>query len=385
MAGIYIHIPFCKRACHYCDFHFSTQTAGKSEFVNCLLKEIQLQKDYLKGEKVNTIYFGGGTPSLLETEELRRILESISAVHNVSANAEITLEANPDDLTQEKIESFKSLPINRFSVGVQSFFDADLKWMNRAHNAMQAVSSIKRLQDSGYSNISLDLIYGLPNGADNYWQENLSRALDLSIQHLSCYTLTVEEGTPLASFIKKGKSKNVNEDQVIWEFDQLVQKIKSANWIQYEISNFAVNDQYISQHNSSYWRGEKYLGAGPSAHSYDGKSRQWNKANNAIYVKSLLQNIIPFEREMLSDVQVINETIMTSLRTMWGIDVLKVRDKFGDKFSETLIQKANQFERSGLLVHDNNRLILTGAGKLIADKIILDLIFDDHLARPPQQ
>jgi oxygen-independent coproporphyrinogen-3 oxidase len=380
MAGIYIHIPFCKRACHYCDFHFSTQTAGKSEFVTCLVKEIQLQKDYLKGEKVNTIYFGGGTPSLLDTKELGEILESIFAVHNVSVNAEITLEANPDDLTKGKIESFKSLPINRFSVGVQSFFDADLKWMNRAHNAMQAVACIKTLQDSGYSNISLDLIYGLPAGGDNYWQENLSQAIDLTIQHLSCYTLTVEEGTPLASFIKKGKSKNVNEDQVIREFDQLFQKIKSSNWIQYEISNFALNEQYISRHNSSYWRGEKYLGIGPSAHSYDGQSRQWNKSNNAIYLKSLMQNIIPFEKEMLSDVQVINETIMTSLRTMWGVDLLKVRNKFGNTFSETLVQKANQFERSGLLVHDNNRLILTGAGKLIADKIILELIFDEEIS-----
>jgi oxygen-independent coproporphyrinogen-3 oxidase len=185
----------------------------------------------------------------------------------------------------------------------------------------------------------------------------------------------------LASFIKKGKSKNVNEDQVIWEFDQLIQSVKSANWIQYEISNFALNEQYISQHNSSYWRGEKYLGVGPSAHSYDGKSRQWNKSNNAIYLKSLMQNVIPFEREMLSDVQVINESIMTSLRTMWGVDLLKIRNEFGNKFSETLFQKSNQFQKSGLLVHDNNRLILTGAGKLIADKIILDLIFDEEIKR----
>jgi oxygen-independent coproporphyrinogen-3 oxidase len=287
MAGIYIHIPYCKQACHYCDFHFSVKKETKDVFVNSLLREISIQKNYIEGEKIETIYLGGGTPSLLSTDELKRIFEALHQNFEIDSDAEITLEANPDDLIREKISELKSSLVNRLSIGIQSFFDYHLKWMNRAHNSNEATESVKRAQDSGFENITIDLIYGLPDLTNADWEKNIETAFDLNVQHLSCYSLTVEPRTALAHFIASGKSKNLNEEQAAEQFEILIKRMKDHNWLHYEISNFSSEEKYISRHNSSYWKGEKYLGLGPSAHSFNGSSRQWNARNNHLYIDSL--------------------------------------------------------------------------------------------------
>jgi len=372
MAGIYIHIPYCRQACHYCDFHFSTEQGTKSAFVDALLKEMELQRNYLNGEKIETIYFGGGTPSLLSDFELGKIIEELFRLFPIDSDAEITLEANPDDLSEEKIAELKSSPVNRLSIGVQSFFEEDLRWMNRVHNQEQARTSIKQAQDAGFENISIDLIYGLPESTIDKWEENLITAFSLNVQHLSCYCLTVEPRTALAHFISTGKSKAPNEVQGALQFEMLMKKIKEHGWMHYEISNFASSTKFISQHNSSYWQGKKYLGLGPSAHSFNGTSRQWNVANNHRYIESMGREIIPFEKEELTATQRINERIMTELRTMWG---LRISD-FELSVSDLLEEKSHAFIKGGFLKLDDEVLGLTDRGKLIADKIALELIFD---------
>jgi len=370
MAGIYIHIPYCKQACHYCDFHFSVKQETKDAFINSLLKEISLQKNYLGGEKIETIYFGGGTPSLLSDSELKKIFEALEENFSVNTSAEITLEANPDDLSEEKISSLRSSPINRLSIGIQSFFEKDLRWMNRAHNAEQARVCVKRAQDAGFNNITIDLIYGLPESTNSAWEENLEKAFELNVQHLSCYSLTVEPRTALAHFIADGKCKPLNEEQAAQQFEILMKKMKEHDWIHYEISNFSSSEKFISQHNSAYWKGKKYLGLGPSAHSFNGTSRQWNVSNNYKYIESINKGILPAEKEELTVVQRVNEHIMTRLRTIWG---LKVSD-FGSPVSDLLRAGGEKFIAQGYLTLDNESLKLTDRGKLIADKIILELM-----------
>lgn len=372
MAGIYIHTPYCRQACHYCDFHFSTEQETKSAFVDALLKEMELQRNYLNGEKIETIYFGGGTPSLLSDFELRKIVEELSRLFPISGNAEITLEANPDDLSEEKIVGLKSSPVNRLSIGVQSFIEENLRWMNRAHNQQQALTCIKQAQGAGFENISIDLIYGLPESTIDKWEENLKTAFDLNVRHLSCYCLTVEPQTALAHFISTGKSKAPNEVQGAQQFEMLMKKVKEHGWMHYEISNFACSAKFISQHNTAYWQGKKYLGLGPSAHSFNGTSRQWNVANNHKYIESMSREIIPFEKEELTATQRINERIMTELRTMWG---LRISD-FGLPISDLLEEKSHPFIKGGFLKLYDDVLGLTDRGKLIADKIALELIFD---------
>jgi len=372
MAGIYIHIPYCRQACHYCDFHFSTERGTKPAFVIALLKEMELQRNYLKGEQIETIYFGGGTPSLLSGFELKEIFEELSRIFSINSDAEITLEANPDDLSEEKICDLKSSPVNRLSIGVQSFFEEDLRWMNRVHNQYQARTCVKLAQDAGFENISIDLIYGLPPSTNDQWEENLETAFGLNVRHLSCYCLTVEPRTALAHFISAGKSKAPNEVQGAQQFEMLMKKIKERGWMHYEISNFACSAKFISQHNSAYWQGKKYLGLGPSAHSFNGTSRQWNVTNNNKYIESLSREIIPFEKEELTATQRINERIMTELRTMWG---LRISD-FGSPISDLLEEKSHSFIKGGFLKLHDDVLGLTDRGKLIADKIALELIFD---------
>ena len=325
MPGIYIHIPFCKQACHYCDFHFSVSLQKKDAFIRALLEEIRLQKNYListdsKPSPVSTIYFGGGTPSILSAQEIKNILDEIKKNYPVKEDAEITLEANPDDLTKEKLKSLKDTGINRLSIGIQSFSDADLKFMNRVHDSKMALDSIKAAQDTGFSNLTIDCIYGTPTLSDEQWIHNLKTALELGIPHLSCYSLTVEPRTALAQFIKTGKVPPVEEAKAASQFELLMQFADDNNYEQYEISNFAKNKMY-SLHNSNYWKNENYLGLGPSAHSYNGTSRQWNVASNSAYIESLHQHKIPFEKEELTITQQYNEYILTSLRTIWGCDL----------------------------------------------------------------
>jgi oxygen-independent coproporphyrinogen-3 oxidase len=375
MPGIYIHIPFCKQACHYCDFHFSTSLQNKKSFLSALEKEIELQKNFFEKESstiINTIYFGGGTPSLLSYDELAVIFEKLNKYFTISPTAEITLEANPDDLNSAKLKELANSPINRLSIGIQSFYEDDLKWMNRAHNAEQAISSVKGAQDKGLENITIDLIYGVPTLDNSKWKNNLQKAFELSVPHVSAYCLTVEPRTALADMIKKKKVLNINEQQSIEHFSILVNEMKQHNFVQYEISNFCKNEKY-SKHNSNYWKGESYLGLGPSAHSFDGKNRQWNVSNNALYINSLTNNKIPFELEELSEKQRYNEYILTSLRTMWGTSLNHIEKAFGEEYVQHCLKEAQVYFSNLDLMEQEKKLLLTDKGKLIADKIASDL------------
>lgn len=363
MAGIYIHIPFCRQACHYCNFHFSTTLKNKDELVAALLKETRLQKEWLNGETVETIYFGGGTPSILKIEEIRTQVETIRQVYNVSTNAEITLEANPDDITEEQLKGWKQAGINRLSIGIQSFFDEDLRWMNRAHTAAQAMDTLI-LAKQYFPNISIDLIYGSPALTDEKWKQNVDRILALQIPHISCYALTVEPKTALDTMIRQHKTEDVDPGKQSEQFLLLMQWLEEAGYEHYEISNFAKPGQR-SRHNSSYWLGTSYLGLGPSAHSFNGTTRQWNIANNALYTSSIHAGSIPFEKEVLTPEQKMNEYIMTALRTMEGIDLGKVYP--------ALPEKSRKFIENGLLKEEQGFLRLTREGKLLADGIASDL------------
>ncbi|HEY8895331.1 MAG TPA: radical SAM family heme chaperone HemW [Niastella sp.] len=371
MAGIYLHIPFCRQACHYCNFHFSTSLKLKNEFTDALLKEIKLQSTYLPSEPVNTIYFGGGTPSLLSIDELTRILQMLRQTFTVAADAEVTLEANPDDIAEEKLKDWKQVGINRLSIGVQSFFEEDLRWMNRAHTAQQAIDNLK-LARQYFDNITIDLIYGTPTLPDDKWQHNVQQAIALGITHLSCYALTVEPGTALAHMINKHKTLDVNTGDQARQFLLLMDWMQAAGYEHYEISNFALPGMR-SRHNSSYWQGASYLGLGPSAHSFNGESRQWNIANNALYIKSLKEDKVPFEVEHLTGAQRLNEYIMTSLRTMEGLNLNYVTNHFGEKASSKLKQEAQQFIETGKMQLNNGYLQLTKEGKLFADGIAAEL------------
>jgi oxygen-independent coproporphyrinogen-3 oxidase len=373
MAGIYLHIPFCRQACHYCNFHFSTSLKLQNEFVQALLKEIVLQQNYLPAEPVNTIYFGGGTPSLLTAGELQQILQSLRTHFPVDAHAEVTLEANPDDINKEKLEQWKQAGINRLSIGVQSFFEEDLRWMNRAHTAQQAIDNLQ-LAKQYFDNITIDLIYGGPTLPDEKWQHNVQQAIALGIPHLSCYALTVEPGTALAHFIDKHKTVDVNTEDQARQFLLLMDWLKQAGYEHYEISNFALPGKR-SRHNSSYWQGAAYLGLGPSAHSFNGHSRQWNIANNALYIKAIDSNTVPFEIEELTNTQRLNEYIMTALRTMEGLNLQWVASQFGQPAADRIAQAGKPFIASGKLQLHNQHLQLTQEGKLFADGIASDLFF----------
>jgi oxygen-independent coproporphyrinogen-3 oxidase len=372
MAGIYLHIPFCKQACHYCDFHFSTNAANKTELIHAMGEEILLQKDYLQGEILNTIYFGGGTPSLLDQKELSHLLHTIYQTHVVAPDAEITIEANPDDLTRKKFPEFKSIGINRLSIGIQSFDDAILKYLNRVHQADTAIRSVEMARETGFENISIDLIYAIPGLSNAAWQENIAKAVELHPEHISAYTLTIEEKTTFGNWLAKGKLKLVDETLAAGQLETLMADLRRAGYAQYEISNFA-RAGFESRHNSSYWKGEKYLGIGPSAHSYNKISRQHNIHNNHQYVRSLREKMIPFEIEVLKKGDHINEYILTTLRTDKGCNTEKLRSEFD---YDLLSVHAGYLE--GLLNHklitiQNNFLRLTEPGRLVADKISSDL------------
>jgi oxygen-independent coproporphyrinogen-3 oxidase len=377
MAGIYIHIPFCKRACTYCNFHFSTSLVHQNVFVPALLKEMNLRRQYLSGEIIETVYIGGGTPSLLTNEELQTIFRGLTTEFNISPAAEITMEANPDDVTAPKLRQWKMSGINRLSIGVQSFFDEDLQWMNRAHNAVQAVESIESAFAEGFNNITIDLIFGTPILDDMRWKTSLDKAIRLNIPHLSCYALSVEPRTMLAKKIGLGQTRDIDPGHQADQFVTLMEWLGAAGYEHYEISNFA-KPGYRSRHNSAYWQGKKYLGLGPSAHSYDLVSRQWNIANNALYIRAFETGELIVEKETLTQVQMLNEYIMTSLRTIEGCDLNYISEKFGSSATDQLRKCAEIHLRDSSLYMIDSMIRLTDGGKLFADGIASDLFFDSQ-------
>ncbi len=378
MPGIYLHIPFCKQACHYCNFHFSTTRKLQAELVTAILREMELRADYLPAGTVTSIYFGGGTPSLLSTGELAAIFDRLYTLFSIADDAEITLEANPDDLTQEKLKELQRFPVNRLSIGIQSFHEEDLRFFNRAHNAIEARACIEYAQDLGFENLNIDLIYGAPTTTDAHWEHNLQIFFDYEIPHLSAYALTVEEKTALASFIAKGKVVPPSEEQTALQFEFLMRAMRAEGYEHYEISNFALTGLY-ARHNSSYWTGEPYVGFGPSAHSFDGQSRQWNIAHNALYIK-LLENMPEvgpdgglFEREVLTPGQRYNEYVMTSIRTSWGSQLKKIAEDFRSHF----LEKMQPFVREDLISRKGEVFTLTDRGKLLADHIAMELFWEE--------
>lgn len=376
MAGIYLHIPFCKQACHYCDFHFSTSLAKKDELLAAMRQEIALQKNYLGTQNIETIYFGGGTPSILSAADLTTLLDEIIAFFPVSASAEITLEANPDDLNAQKLREIKQTAVNRLSIGIQSFYQADLKWMNRAHNAEEAESAVKRAQDSGLENISIDLIYGYPLLTDEKWANTLVKVIELEVPHISSYAMTVEPRTALASFIHKGKQPAMDENQSAEQFICLMNELGQSGFDHYEISNFARPGMY-SRHNTNYWKGVSYLGVGPSAHSFNGEIRQWNVANNMHYLEALQRKRIPAEQEVLTLQNQINEYLMISLRTSLGIDFNVFETRFGGAALAAIKSELIRFENKGWIQQEANRVSLTRDGKLFADHIAAELFIEE--------
>ncbi len=376
MAGIYFHIPFCKKACYYCDFHFSTSLKYKDELLQAMHRELDLRREYIGQQTIETIYFGGGTPSILNASEIRQFIDRITDSYTVSSDAEITMEANPDDLNANQINTLRQTAINRFSIGIQSFFDEDLLWMNRAHTAAEADGSVKRVQDAGFENITLDLIYGYPLLSDVKWLSNIEKVLNLNVPHISAYSMTVEQRTALAHFIRKGKQPAMNDSQSAGQFIQLMDTLQQHSYEHYEISNFALPGKY-SRHNTNYWLGVPYLGIGPSAHSYNGFERQWNISNNAKYIENLLKDQVPAEIERLSDADKVNEYIMTSLRTIWGMDLNKMEKDFGSGYSSQTAGSLDDFTGKNWLLIQNNVVTLTNEGKLFADHIASQLFVEN--------
>ena len=371
MSGIYIHIPFCKQACHYCDFHFSTSMKKKDEMVLALANEIKMRKDEFKNEIVETIYFGGGTPSVLAIEDLRLLIDEVHKNYNVVENPEITVEANPDDLNNETIRQLANSPINRLSIGIQSFFEDDLKMMNRAHNAEEAKKCLEEATKY-FDNISLDLIYGIPGMSNEKWMQNIETALSFGIPHISSYVLTVEPKTALLSFIQKGIISPPDDDVAQEHFEILVEQLEEAGFIHYELSSFG-KENYFSKNNTSYWLGKKYIGIGPSAHSYDGEKRGWNVSNNTLYIKSIQEGKLPIETETLSKTDRYNEYVMTGLRTIWGISLDRIQTEFGPTYLDYLNQQAAKYIEDHLLFVDENILRTTRKGKFLSDGIASDL------------
>jgi len=373
MAGIYIHIPFCRQACHYCDFHFSTSMKKRDEMVAALAKEIVLRKGEFANETVETIYFGGGTPSVLSNEEIDLLIDTVYQNYVVSQSPEITLEANPDDLSTERIIQISKSKVNRLSIGVQSFFEEDLRLMNRAHNATQAENCIAEAVKH-FDNISIDLIYGTPGMGNSRWLENVDKALSFGIPHISSYALTVEPKTALHTLVQKGIVSPPSDEAAQEQFLLLVDKLEANGFVHYELSNFG-NEGYFSRNNTAYWLGKKYIGIGPSAHSYDGTHRSWNIANNALYLKRIGEGSLPSETEKLTPADRYNEYVMTGLRTIWGVSLDRVEKELGALYRTHLEKEADKFIVQGLLANDNGILKTTKSGKFLADGIASDLFF----------
>ncbi|QDW19859.1 radical SAM family heme chaperone HemW [Flavobacterium sp. KBS0721] len=373
MSGIYIHIPFCKQACHYCDFHFSTSMKKKDDMVLALAKEIAMRKTEFSTEIVETIYFGGGTPSVLSNDEINFLIAEVYKNYKVVENPEITLEANPDDLSTERIFELSKSPINRLSIGIQSFYEEDLKMMNRAHNSAEAINCLTEATKY-FDNISLDLIYGIPGLTDEMWKKNIETALSFGIPHISSYALTVEPKTALRKLIDTGKIAEPQDEVASNHFMILVETLQKNGFIHYELSNFG-KEGYFSKNNSAYWLGKKYIGIGPSAHSYDGEKRGWNIANNSLYLKSIQNDELPIETEILTISDRYNEYIMTGLRTIWGVSLERIETEFGLEYLNYLKKQSQKFLDDDLLSIENNILKPTAKGKFLTDGIASDLFY----------
>ena len=371
MAGLYIHIPFCKKACHYCNFHFSTSDKNRQAVLKSICLELEMRVKELQSMPVASIYFGGGTPSMLNDDELGAIFQVIEANYQVLPSAEITLEANPDDLSLKKITQLAVTPINRLSIGVQSFFEADLILMNRAHTAKEALESLKIAQ-TYFDNITIDLLYGMPEMSNVRWEENLQIAFDLKLNHLSCYALTVEPKTPLAHFIKTAQHPPLNDAVAAQHFQTLVNATAKAGFTHYEVCSFG-KPGYFSKHNSSYWLGKPYLGVGPSAHSFDGKKRSWNVSNNKQYINTIAKNELPLTSELLTPENRFNEYIMTGLRTIWGVSLKRIEEEFGLGVQTSLLNNAHGYLASETLKIENAHLKMTPKGQFLSDGIASDL------------
>jgi oxygen-independent coproporphyrinogen-3 oxidase len=371
MSGIYIHIPFCKQACHYCDFHFSTSMNRKEEMVLALAKEIQMRKNEFQNETIETIYFGGGTPSVLTSDEINFLIDSVYENYEVDVNPEITLEANPDDLSGQRILELSKSKINRLSIGIQSFFEDDLKMMNRAHNSAEAQKCLEEATKY-FDNISLDLIYGVPGMSNEKWKQNIEKALSFGVSHISSYALTVEPKTAMSKMIQTGKMEAPKDDVAQEHFMILLDTLESNGFIHYELSNFG-KQNYFSKNNSAYWLGKKYMGVGPSAHGYNGISRSWNVSNNIIYLKSIQEEKLPNEIEVLSVTDRYNEYVMTGLRTIWGVSLDRIEAEFGRTYSDYLHKQAQKFIDDKLLFIENGLLKPTKKGKFLTDGIASDL------------
>ena len=375
MSGIYIHIPFCKQACHYCDFHFSTSMKKKDDMVLALTKEIGMRKNEFENEIVETIYFGGGTPSVLSNDEINFLISEVYKNYKVVENPEITLEANPDDLSPERILELSKSPINRLSIGIQSFYEDDLKMMNRAHNSAEAKKCLEEATKY-FDNISLDLIYGIPGLSDEMWKQNIQTALDFGVPHISSYALTVEPKTALSKLIQTGKVAEPQDEVASKHFTILVEILQKNGFIHYELSNFG-KENYFSKNNSAYWLGKKYIGIGPSAHSYDGEKRGWNIANNSLYLKAIQNDELPIETEILTISDRYNEYIMTGLRTIWGVSLERIEKEFGSEYLNYLLEQSQKFLNDHLLSIENNILKPTPKGKFLTDGIASDLFYLD--------
>ncbi|WP_409415387.1 radical SAM family heme chaperone HemW [Flavobacterium sp. PS2] len=380
MSGIYIHIPFCKQACNYCDFHFSTSMKKKEDMVLAIAKEITMRKNEFEllnstgnENQIETIYFGGGTPSVLSNEEINFLISEIYKNYKVVDNPEITLEANPDDLSKDRIIELSKSPINRLSIGIQSFFEDDLKMMNRAHNSVEAKKCLEEATKY-FDNISLDLIYGVPGMSNEKWKHNIETALSFGIPHISSYALTVEPKTALSKLIQTGKVAKPNDEVASAHFMILVETLEANGFIHYELSNFG-KENYFSKNNSAYWLGKKYIGVGPSAHSYDGVSRSWNVSNNSLYLKSIQDNQLPNEVEILSVSDRYNEYIMTGLRTIWGVSLDRIEKEFGTNYLVYLKKQVEKFLNDELVSIENNILKPTAKGKFLTDGIASDLFY----------
>lgn len=373
MAGVYIHIPFCRQKCYYCDFYKTVNTGLTERYLSILLKEINLRKKYLKDEPVETIYFGGGTPSILDERELNKILWAIQTEFRVLPNAEITFEANPDDLDLYYLERLKRLGINRLSIGIQSFQNQHLKKMNRRHTAKQAVLAVENAAKAGFSNISVDLIYGLPGLTPQQWEESLQHVFSLPVQHLSAYHLTYHQGTPFYTWLKKGTLKELDEASSIRQFNDLISTAEKAGFEQYEISNFAKNEMY-SKHNTAYWTGKTYLGLGPSAHSFNGESRQWNFSHIESYLKAFETDTRFFEIENLSENEKFNEYILTHLRTKWGVSFTLIEEKFGKVRASEFLKTIQKYKQVGKIIEENDIFTLSHEGVFVSDDILVNLM-----------
>lgn len=375
MAGIYIHIPFCRQACFYCDFHFSTNLRPRTEMINAQSRELELRKNYLGGKRIETVYFGGGTPSLLTASDFQQLFDVIRKDYTLDDGAEITVEANPDDLSNETLSALRKVGVNRLSIGIQSFDDEVLKALNRVHNGTAARESVTRAQDYGFDNISIDLIYAIPQQDDALWTKNIAEAIRLNPQHISSYSLTVESKTMLGKWASQGKFHPLSDDAAADQHDLLVNLLEDAGFEHYEVSNFA-RPGYRSRHNTSYWLGTNYLGIGPGAHSFDGESRQYNIRDNRKYIASLEQGEIPSTRELLTLQDKFSEYVLISLRTNWGINLEILRLEFGVNLTKTHADYIAKLRSEGLATVADNHLVLTTKGLLLADELALNLIVE---------